>query len=493
MQKLRRFIIPLVAFTLIALASFSELESAVVIYLQCAISLGIYLWIVFSWRSGTSRPMDAYVLFATAVFLFNAGQTVLYCVGALDRLLDGRYSEITLIDTLTVVNSYLVAMHTGASIVASKHGERRSSPATSSFQAPGRTSATYVGWILLAISLPFAVYQFREALTSVYAQGSFAGIYQGPEIVGADAAPMILGQFVIPGALFLLAGSRRNILHRWIALLLISAYVLIQFFLGLRGIAIVVAASTAWLWNRTIRKLPVGLILLAVIPLVVLLPLIARTRNTPGADRLNVQSFQDAYKQLDNPALDLIKEMGGSMSVDADIVELVPGVRPFDKGMGYVYGASTLVPNIFWPGVHPAALNSPSKWLTEQVDPIAAELGGSHAFTVFAEAYMNFGLFGGAIVMALMGAALAMASEWIARASDPGRNALFAVALCFVLLYARAEFGNVVRGVVWYAGFPYVLYRSMLFQAQRSATLSIAPRRGVTDPHPRATAVQPQA
>jgi oligosaccharide repeat unit polymerase len=484
MNRLSRTFIPFGVLALLVMIPLSGLDAGTIIYIQCAASLGVYLWIVFSWRSATGLVMDAYILFATAVFLFNAGQTVLYGIGALNSLLDGKFSDTTLIDTLTMVNCYLVAMHLGASMVATTRLKRRASPFTPSVKAGGRMCATRVGWIFLAISFPFALVQLSQALTSVYAQGSFTAMYQGNGVVGADAAPMILGQFVIPGALFLLAGAPRHSLHRWIALSLISAYVLIQFFLGFRGFAIVVTAGTAWLWNKTIQKLPVGLVLIAVIPLVILLPLIAKTRNTPGPDRLRADFLQDAYAQLDNPAFDLINEMGGSMSVNADILELVPQIRPFDRGISYVYAASALVPNFFWPGVHPAALNSPSKWLIEQVDPVMAELGGGRGFTVFAEAYLNFGLLGGGIVIALIGAALATVSVWTGRVSDPGRNAFFAVALCFLLLYSRAEFGDVVRGLVWYAGLPYLLYRFMFVPTQRDETPSTASRIRTRGPQP---------
>ena len=90
---------------------------------------------------------------------------------------------------------------------------------------------------------------------------------------------------------------------------------------------------------------------------------------------------------------------------------------------------------------------------------------------------MNFGFFGGAIFIAMLGAILAMVTAWTEQASDPGRDAFVAVALCFVLLYARAESGNIVRGLVWYGGFPYFIYRFMRPFAMRT-TLAARPQIG---------------
>lgn len=478
MHKLSRLLIHLVAFVLLVLIARSDLNSATLVYIQSVASLLIYLWIALSWRSATGRLIDVYFLFATAVFLFNAGQTLLYCFGGMDSLLDGKFSDATLIDTLTVVNCYLVAMHAGASVIARTRTEGRSSPPASSMLALRQKCATRVGWVFLAIAFPFALIQLGNAVSAVYTQGYFAGLYQHDENVGAEATSMILAEFLVPAALFILAGARRTSRTRWVALSLLAVYVLIEFFLGRRSSAIVAASGAAWLWNRTIKKLPVGLTLLAVVPLAILLPIIGQTRNTPGEDRLNAVSFEDGYRQLgSNPIFELIHEMGNSMAVDAYILELIPDTRPFDEGMSYVYGASTIVPNIFWQGIHPGAANAPSKWLIETVDPATAEKGGGMGFSVFAEAYMNFGLFGGAIVIMLIGAGIAMVSAWASGASEPGRNALAAATLCFILFYARAEFGAIFRGLTWYAGVPYGLYNFMLFSAQRRATPSVAPRR----------------
>lgn len=467
MRILTRFLAPTLAFGLLTLIPLFGLDPERQIYVQCAASLGIYLWILISWRSSTLLKLDPYILFVTATFLFNAGQTVLYLFGGIAGLLNGRFSNDTLIDTLTMVNYYLVALHAGAvASQRSRHVIR--SPLTQ--LSEGRICATAVGWIFLGVSLPFALIELAQSIARVYTQGSLSAIYQSTRITGADAAPTLIMQFLIPGALFLLAGSRRNSRQKWIALSLIAAYTFVQFFLGVRGMAVVVLASTAWLWNKMIRKLPAGLMLLGIFALTVLLPIIAITRNSSGADRLNAGALQDAYSRINNPTINLLNEMGTSMAVNAWIVELVPDDRPFDRGVSYLYAASTLLPNIFWE-VHPGAANSPSKWLMEKVDPIGAEQGESFAFTVFAEAYMNFGLLGGMIPIALLGVLLARVTGWTDRTSDPGSNALVAVGLCFILLYARGELGNVIRGLGWNGFIPYLLYRYLTAQRKRAGTV----------------------
>jgi oligosaccharide repeat unit polymerase len=479
MKKVIYFLFPALLLLVLLLLSRSTQDVGDLVYAQSAMSICIYAWTIVSWRGATGRFMDAYTLFATAAFLFNAGQTVLYCTGALDELLKGQFSHDDLFSTLTMVNVFLISMHVGAltMCLSSKNMFRRR--LTSPRQAVlGRTNALRVGVAILLVAAPAAALQLRQAVQSVYDAGYFVGLYQQTADVGADAAVSILAQLFVPAALFMLAGSRRGTLASRIALLLLSMYVVIQFFLGLRGSAIVSAAAAAWLWNKTIRKLRPALVILSLASMTVILPLIGAIRDTPGSQRTNISYLVDAYRRLDNPTVALISEMGNSMYVNAQVLQLVPSTKPFDYGMSYAYGVLTVVPNFFWPGVHPGAAHSPSKWLIGELDPFSAARGGGIGFTFLAEAYINFGLVAGAFFMAGFGALLATGSMWAQQVDDPGRNALVAVTLCFLLLYARAELGNLIRWIAWYGIAPYGAYK-WLMQSDSSKLRLRRPRTQV--------------
>ncbi len=468
---------PLILAGVLAVIVSSGQQPSVIIYELCLVSVCIYSWTIGSWRAVTGRWLDAYSLFATAAFLFNAGQSALYSFGAIDSLLNERFSQDSLITTLLTVNVYLMALHVGALIahllVQPKSQRRQLSPGD---LALARVVAIRIGWTAIILALPSAVLQLEDTVGTVYNGGYFA-LYEDAAIsAGSTSSLTMLAPLLIPAALFLLAGSRPQSVTSRVSCGLISVFVLLQFFLGFRGTAIVSAAATAWLWNKTIRRLRFSVIVASIALLSILLPLIGAVRDTPGAQRTNLSYLLEAYNRLDNPVVSIVSEMGGSMIVNAYVQQLIPEYRDFEYGKTYAYGLLTIVPNLFWPGVHPSAANSPSKWLIETVDPGAAARGGGIGFTFLAEAYINFGLVGGALCIALLGAIVAIGSLWAQHVNDPGRSALVAITLSVVLLYARAELGNIIRTVVWYGLFPFWIYLSML-RRQKSV------RRGTTEGH----------
>jgi hypothetical protein len=170
---------------------------------------------------------------------------------------------------------------------------------------------------------------------------------------------------------------------------------------------------------------------------------------------MSLDHLVETYSSIENPAVASIHEMGGSMMTISHTMDLVPAEHGFEQGEGYFYAFLTLVPNFFW-DKHPSiARMIPSEWLIWQVDPYTAQEGGSLGYSFVAEAYLNFGWLGLPAVMLLHGWLLCRAVYWGETPGRPDRAAALAAGACFAVFYVRAELAVILRGVVWYAGFPY--------------------------------------
>ena len=434
--------------------------------------LAIAIWSVWSWRMLTGSLFDPYVLFLIAAILFNGGQAFLELFqlnqgGSLkDNLsvtqggiLESQYPPKTILETLFLVTLGLTAFHTGGlfSALLSNVGLQVKEIKTNKANALSKAKALrLVGWGLLAISFIPTFLLLNQRFAVVLSSG-YGALYQQDVATGINAGPATLASFIIPASLFLLAGSKGYRLNIAISLATLLPYALIMFFLGYRAWAVMPLIAYAWVYHRCIRPIP-GMVLLGAggILLVVLFPLISAVRNISGEKRLSLDVLWQAYLSIDNPAISIISEMGGSMRTVADTLSLVPNIRDFDMGESYFYGALTVIPNLFWE-VHPSIVHgSLSDWLTKTVAPETARSGGGLGFSFIAEAYLNFGWLGAPLALIIMGFLLAKLVFWAGKPGDPAKIATVASFTSFVLLYARGDSTLIFRPFVWYALIPYL-------------------------------------
>jgi hypothetical protein len=233
-------------------------------------------------------------------------------------------------------------------------------------------------------------------------------------------------------------------------------------FVGFRASSTFPLITAAWVWERTIGKIPRVLFLLAALAIILTFPLIAITRGLPGAQRTGVSQFREAYRELtDSPVVALIAETGGSIETVAHTVDLVPSAHAFERGVGYLYAALTAFPSLFWDRHPTYARGLPSAWLIETVDPAAAQQGNGLGYSFIAEAFLNFGYAGVALIGLLVGFAVVRLTRWTESGDIDVRVAVVAALLPYLLVCARAEAAVLVRPAVWYALLPYLLYRRL--------------------------------
>jgi oligosaccharide repeat unit polymerase len=418
--------------------------------------LALVIWLFYSWRSVGRSAFDPYGLFLLAAVLFNASQVCLEAFGLNPHgILDGDFPAALIVQCVLMVMAGLAGLHLGALSMLTIAGHSQTNTGIR-LDGPSPWSCRTVGIAMLLVSVIPALLVARARLATVYESGYYA-LYQEDQAAGMPAGLNILGAFLGPGALFLLAGSRRSAVGRNVSLVPVALSTLLQLFSGDRGHATMLAVSYAWLWHRSVRPLPKTVLLTTgAIMLFVIFPVIREVRDFSGADRLTFQFVRSAYLSMDNPVLAILSEMGGSLITLAHTLQLVPSTRPFDLGLGYLYAVTPVIPSFFW-DVHPVVAHGrPSDWLIWSVAPSTARVGGGLGFSFIAEAYLNFGPLGIPIVSAAVGFLYCKFLLWADHLNNPARMASIASFTSFVLLYARGEASFIIRPLVWYALVPYL-------------------------------------
>ncbi len=438
----------------------SSLQPDTLIYPCSCFLLGLTVWVFWSWYIVTKSLFSPYILFFISALLFNGGQIILEVFNLNEKgILDGEFSSATILPTMFLVVIGLALFHLGALMSAFQISvaPTQVNPQQKEANNPRKDKEiSQVGWLFFSISFLPSLLILQNSIRIVLSGGYFA-LYQQNEATSFDAAPAILAGFLVPSAMFILAGSGKNVKEQYLACILILLYATMYFFLGQRNVAVMPLLSFAWLWHQLIRPISkfflgsVGAFLLLIV-----FPLVGASRNTGGEDRLSVDALLNTFISINNPLVAVLSEMGGSMNTIAYTIELVPRFREFQWGADYLYALFTLVPNLFWK-LHPTvARGLPGRWLTWAVRPDFAARGGGLGYSFIAEAYLNFGWFGAPIALGVIGFLFAKFTLWAAKSKERARMAAVASFTSFFLFFARAESGLMVRSLVWYSWLPYL-------------------------------------
>jgi hypothetical protein len=414
--------------------------------------LAVFIWSLASWKAMGCEIFDPYGLFLISAFIFNAGQAFLevFHLNA-HGLLNGVFTDSILESTLAIVLLGLTSLHFGALAKLAVRGPYRTARRVNS-SSPGMR---IVGWILLVVSVPSTVVWLSNA--AFVASGSgYAALYDRDVETGLAAGPLLLTGCLVPGLLLLTAVGRKYALERRLTAGLLGIFVIVQFYIGYRATPVMPLIAWAWLRNRAVKPIRPGLLIaVGTILMLIVFPLVRETRNTAFGER----SFETVTRWVgirENPGVDTISEMGGSMATVAYTLLMVPTVRSFSDGEDYAFALLTLVPNVMW-DIHPTiAHGTNSEWLAATVYAGSDSRGAGLGFSFIAEAYVNFGPSGPLLVMAMFGFLVAGVSRWAAGTTDVGRLALVAIIIAVSLRFPRDELSGILRSVVWFGVLPYL-------------------------------------
>lgn len=450
------FLICLVSFCLAALLGS---ETGRFLYSSSLTFVLLTSWMIVSWYFATGSYLNPYTLFIIAAALFNGGDVFLEILG-LNRsgILNGKFDNESMVQTILFCALGLACFHTGA-LIAAVTRARHVAP----LENETERNAVRLGYILLAIGVVPALLLFRANISDVLSFG-YMGLYRREARTSIGAWEFILSQCILPGVFLLAAGGAKASRTRWFSLFVISTYVLLNYFLGYRGFATAALAAYAWVWHTRVRRLPAfPMLAVSCLLLFAVFPMIRFYRSDIGEERLQWGSLTRSLQRIDNPAIYSISEMGGSMKTVAYTMQLVPSITPYEHGASYAFALLTLIPNIFGTPVHPTIAHGiPSTWLIQTIDPMTANASGGWGYSFLAEAYLNFGWAGVCLIVLPLGWAFASLQFWAERKNSATASGAMAVVLFFMLIYARAETANIVRGIVWYGILPYLISRTVV-------------------------------
>jgi len=412
----------------------------------------ICCWLLLTWVAVGEEMLSPYGLFMISSLLFGAGQSFLEVVGMNpDGYLDGRYPDEVVTVTLIVSIVGLSALHAGA-LSALWFTRRRSS----AFHAPisdRSRELRLLGRVMLIAALPPTCVQLWS-VRSLVLQGGYGALYQVSAPTGFGAIPQILATLLVPGALFLYAGTTGRAREQRFAAAVLLVYSALQMMIGYRSTGAMPIAAWLWLRHRCVKPVPLrSLAIVCAVMLGIIFPAIREIRGAAGQDRLSVQYFSEAYRAVDNPVISMFREFGGTARVVADTISLVPESRPYDYGASYGYAALTIFPNLFW-DIHPSVRHGTiSDWLIWTVEPASAAAGGGLGYSDIAEGYFNAGWSGVLITLFVIGWGLCRAQAW---ANDLSRITIVAIVTAFLLRWPRDEAASMIRPIVWFGLLPYL-------------------------------------
>lgn len=424
------------------------------IFPLCVITVLLSAWTLVSWNRVTGHFFDLYTIFIAGTAAFNCGQVFLEVFGLnAQGLLFGKFTNTVLFETVLFVILAFSMIHLGALLRVSK----MDSIPEAGKPEPAPQALLQVGLLLISISILPVVWSLKDMYDVVRTSGYF-GLYVREDQIGIHNVMTLIANFFLPGALFTLAGSRdRKQIQLWSQVGIIF-YGSLLILIGRRGDGAEALVSYLIVRHYCIRPVNKKLVFtLAALMMIVVFPLIATIRNIDLEKRGDITMMITAYENINNPGVSAIAEMGGSMQAISHTIVLVPKTRDYDFGASYLYAAFSIFPNLFW-SIHPSVSHgSPSVWLVKTVEPDIAERGGGLGYSYIAEAYFNFGWWGGAIMLFWIGYGLSSLVCWSQFSGNPLKIAAAATFFASLLGFVRADSQSIIRPLFWYSLFPYLL------------------------------------
>lgn len=202
--------------------------------------------------------------------------------------------------------------------------------------------------------------------------------------------------------------------RRWFAyaVMLFCLFVALQ--KGDRTNMVTIGVGAGWCYSQRIRKLSWTPVLVAAFCALLAFPVIAEWRQSRRVEAVK----RSTVKELIGAS---IYNLGSSVNAIVYTVHLVPDRRPYSWGGTFAAAVVNAIPNVsLTKGAKWKATDledSPSTWITWQINPGWAASGGGYGFAMAAEWYYNFGTLGVLLGMALTGFGVTRARNASTRSS----------------------------------------------------------------------------
>ena len=339
----------------------------------------VYLWV----KMGNSL-ISPFFFFLLCLYLFSFGQSMLYPFRILSYR-DLYYSES--IDLLFKAQCYTLIFLNSFQI-----GALNANKGISKYVADCRDYnfplLETIGWFLFVIS--FYPYMQGKLSTLQFAMTyGYDALYDRELSYGLDTANSFIGSYFIPSTICLYIANAKNRYARISIFALWTLLIAIMLMIGGRTRSVILMSMMLILYNYFVKPFKkqqlIGLVLGGML-VMSLLSFIANTRNEEN------KSFDIDINELlkTNSVTNTVAEMGTTMFCMIHTMDYVPEDEDYRYGKTYLYSFTTLIPNLgFWKE-HPAKKEANmGDWLTNKMG-----LDYGTGFSMVAEAYINFGVFG---------------------------------------------------------------------------------------------------
>ncbi|GMR70961.1 hypothetical protein NUITMVRA1_16390 [Aerococcus viridans] len=298
-----------------------------------------------------------------------------------------------------------------------------------------------IAWVYLLVTSPFYFYYQINILSSV-ASGNYMNSFNTFEtgIIGDIA-------FLFYYALILLICSYFEDDRKfWAAVSVSFSILMISMASGGRGQQMLCILLIGLI---ILKKIKFNFSFLKIVGIAIIFYLIMGILNTIGDLRLleniNLQLFVDMFVQklTQNPIVEIVEELGGTIQTPFRIYQQVPTQTPYGYGKTFILSFVTIIPNI---------ASILDIWLDDinfmrHITGVA--LGGSY----IGELYYNFSLFG-FFVSIIFGNVIQALSKKMEQSLD-NKNyihfIMYVPIFVFGLWWVRGNFSGIIRTMVWNA------------------------------------------
>lgn len=394
-----------------------------------------YFLAVRAWYKIRQELLCPYIIFLTSLYFFTAGQCFLLAVGIFPtyKNLIVNYPLYYVVRAQWFTLLSLNAFSIGAIVSAKIYSKKNEKIALANDNVVAAIKK--IGWFLFIISFPIFTVDTITMIRAVISSG-YGAIYEIHRSSRIEVILFGLGDYYfLPSLMLLLIAYKNNKRNRKLILTIMVIKVLIDFYIGGRTPAIITLICIICVYHYIIKPITKKQAVIFIVVgyfLAATLTIVVQIRGIAGRSLFDFLSFSSN----ENPVITLISELGGSM---IPLIEMIAraGVQfPFRCGSTYLYGLTTIIPNLgFW-DVHPAEVNaSLGDWLQSIMG-----INYGPGFSMIAEAYLNF-KWAGILAVAIIGFILGRLFSLVHRQEAEGKIEVF----CLVMLILNSTVKVLVR------------------------------------------------
>lgn len=353
-----------------------------------------FLYTILSWHKIAKCWLDSYIVFTIALYVFTLGHGFLDLFDAVTErfnlILSWGITPQQYLNAEYVALVFILAFHFGA---VSGYRTRLKYHAVDTYKSD-LVALKKVGIYGTILFLPFYLYSIIEKVRIIVQYG-YMGLYDEANLAfgGVGALIRLVSDLYVPAILCLLVYSEATKKKRGLVYLFSFLTVCIPpFFIGARTNSVIMCGIiflVYYLYNKITKKQ----ILICLSVVYIFLFSLILMRNTRQAQ--DAMEIADAVEQIQgtedsNPLASMVSEMGWSMYPVVKTIEIKQSSNEhFLYGSTFLWGMTSIFPNLFW-DIHPAKKNANmSEWITKKLN-FTYGIG----YSLVAEAYVNFGVLG---------------------------------------------------------------------------------------------------